>query len=81
MNRWPPLINYFLWPFLNRISFFWRQKAIAVQVIVMETMNTPLCSWLQLSGDADRLNRRRLRKSPWSSTLPRLIDTMLIKSV
>ena len=62
---------------------FFRDKIllIAVLVIVMETINTPLCSWLQLSGDADRLNRRRLRNRPWSPTLPRLIDTMLIKSV
>ena len=81
-SRRPPLIIYFLRPFLNWISFFSQQNPIAVLVIVMETINTPLCSWLQLSGDADRLNRRRLRNCPWSSTLPRLIDTLLlIKSV
>ena len=50
----------------------------------METINTPLCGWLQLSEDAERLNRHRLRNHrPWSSTrMPRLIDAMLlIKSV
>ena len=42
----------------------------------MKTINAPSRSWLQLSGDADRLNR--LQNRPWSSTLPRLIDTMLL---
>ena len=40
----------------------------------MKTINTTLRSWLQLSGDADRLNRRR--NCPWSSTFLRLNDTI-----